>query len=197
MWRKHPPHWVRSHWLQPPPSPNCSFNSDMVKASDVILIVVSPLNGYLLIHVLPVYITFIAQQVAILFPPAAAAMVTGCSCDLIINILLTMYANPDLFFTFFFEKTNGCRLFCKTYRLGYLPGEIHAFWLIYRKMQAEERYGHTGFVCEFFFSPFLNKQVFFSQALTFSLFFLFLRHRKWSISAPIFRVKCSGLWSYQ
>jgi len=69
----------------------------MVKASDVILIVV-----------------------AILFPPAAAAMVTGCSCDLLINILLTT--------------------------LGYLPGEIHAFWLIYKKMQAEERYGHAGFV---------------------------------------------------
>ena len=33
-------------------------------------------------------------------------------------------------------------------RLGYLPGEIHAFWLIYRKMRAEERYGQGGFVCE-------------------------------------------------
>ena len=30
-------------------------------------------------------------QVAILFPPAAAAFITGCSCDLLINILLTMY----------------------------------------------------------------------------------------------------------
>ncbi|KAF9566480.1 UPF0057-domain-containing protein [Agrocybe pediades] len=69
----------------------------MVRASDVILILV-----------------------AILFPPAAAAIVTGCSCDLLINILLTI--------------------------LGYIPGHIHAFWLIYKKMQAEERYGQGGFV---------------------------------------------------
>ncbi|KAF9009543.1 hypothetical protein BDQ17DRAFT_1406575 [Cyathus striatus] len=68
----------------------------MVKTSDVILILV-----------------------AILFPPAAAAMITGCSCDLLINILLTI--------------------------LGYFPGHIHAFWLIYKKMQAEERYGVGGF----------------------------------------------------
>ncbi|TEB23596.1 UPF0057-domain-containing protein [Coprinellus micaceus] len=68
----------------------------MVKSSDVLLILV-----------------------AILFPPAAAAIVTGCSCDLLINILLTI--------------------------LGYLPGHIHAFWLIYKKMQAEERYGNGGF----------------------------------------------------
>ncbi|KAJ7749331.1 hypothetical protein DFH07DRAFT_888612 [Mycena maculata] len=57
--------------------------------------------------------------VAILFPPAAAAFITGCSCDLLINILLTL--------------------------LGYIPGHIHAFWLIYKKMKAEERYGAGGF----------------------------------------------------
>jgi len=34
--------------------------------------------------------------------------------------------------------------------LGYLPGHIHAFWLIYKKMQAEERYGHGGFRCMYF-----------------------------------------------
>jgi len=68
----------------------------MVRTSDVILILV-----------------------AIIFPPAAAAMLTGCSCDLLINICLTM--------------------------LGYLPGSIHAFWLIYKKIQAEERYGNGGF----------------------------------------------------
>jgi len=32
--------------------------------------------------------------------------------------------------------------------LGYIPGHIHAFWLIYKKMAAEERYGHGGFLCE-------------------------------------------------
>ncbi|KDQ60245.1 hypothetical protein JAAARDRAFT_125660 [Jaapia argillacea MUCL 33604] len=68
----------------------------MVKGSDVLLILV-----------------------AIIFPPAAAAFITGCSCDLLINICLTI--------------------------LGYIPGHIHAFWLIYKKMQAEERYGRGGF----------------------------------------------------
>ncbi|KAL7415028.1 UPF0057-domain-containing protein [Mrakia frigida] len=58
--------------------------------------------------------------VAILFPPAAAAMITGCSCDLLINILLTC--------------------------LGYFPGHIHAFWLIYKQMKAEELYGQGGYV---------------------------------------------------
>jgi len=53
--------------------------------------------------------------VAIIFPPAAAAFITGCSCDLLINICLTL--------------------------LGYIPGHIHAFWLIYRRMKAEEAYG--------------------------------------------------------
>ena len=33
--------------------------------------------------------------------------------------------------------------------LGYFPGHIHAFWLIYKKMQAEERYGVGGFMCMF------------------------------------------------
>ena len=45
----------------------------MVKASDVVLILV-----------------------AIIFPPAAALVVTGCSCDLLINILLTMYISTFL-----------------------------------------------------------------------------------------------------
>ncbi|KAF8950821.1 hypothetical protein BDZ97DRAFT_1594689, partial [Flammula alnicola] len=53
--------------------------------------------------------------VAILFPPAAAGIVTRCSSDLLINILLTI-----------------------SVPLGYIPGHIHAFWLIYKKMQAEE-----------------------------------------------------------
>ncbi|GAA5899973.1 YqaE/Pmp3 family membrane protein [Sporobolomyces salmoneus] len=57
--------------------------------------------------------------VAILFPPAAAGILTGCSCDLLINIALTM--------------------------LGYIPGHLHAFWLIYKNAQAEERYGKGGF----------------------------------------------------
>lgn len=57
--------------------------------------------------------------VAIIFPPAAAAFITGCSCDLLINICLTI--------------------------LGYIPGHIHAFWLIYRRMKAEESWGYGGY----------------------------------------------------
>ncbi|CAG7847059.1 SubName: Full=Uncharacterized protein {ECO:0000313/EMBL:CCA77029.1} [Serendipita indica DSM 11827] len=57
--------------------------------------------------------------VAILFPPAAVAFMTGCSCDLLINVALTL--------------------------LGYIPGHIHAFWIIYKRMKAEETYGHGGY----------------------------------------------------
>ncbi|EIM82078.1 uncharacterized protein STEHIDRAFT_124889 [Stereum hirsutum FP-91666 SS1] len=53
--------------------------------------------------------------VAIIFPPATAAFLTGCSCDLLINICLTL--------------------------LGYIPGHLHAFWLIYKNMKAEDSYG--------------------------------------------------------
>ncbi|BGP03128.1 hypothetical protein NBRC10513v2_006857 [Rhodotorula toruloides] len=53
--------------------------------------------------------------VAILFPPAAAALLTGCSCDLLINLLLTL--------------------------LGYIPGHLHAFYLLYKRIKSEERYG--------------------------------------------------------
>ncbi|TNY17923.1 hypothetical protein DMC30DRAFT_404567 [Rhodotorula diobovata] len=54
--------------------------------------------------------------VAIIFPPAAAAIVGGiCSADFWINLLLTL--------------------------LGYIPGHVHAFYLIYSKMQADERFG--------------------------------------------------------
>ncbi|KAI5983153.1 hypothetical protein EDC04DRAFT_2839196 [Pisolithus marmoratus] len=54
--------------------------------------------------------------VAIIFPPAAVAFMTGCSCDLLINVLLTI--------------------------LGYIPGHLHAFWLIYKRTKAEETYGY-------------------------------------------------------
>ncbi|KAL7009716.1 hypothetical protein EMMF5_000624 [Cystobasidiomycetes sp. EMM_F5] len=58
--------------------------------------------------------------IAILFPPAAAAILTGCSCALLLSILLTV--------------------------LGYIPGHLYAFWLIYKKIQADERYGANGSV---------------------------------------------------
>ncbi|KAH8917050.1 UPF0057-domain-containing protein [Atractiella rhizophila] len=52
--------------------------------------------------------------VCILFPPAAVFFISGCSCDLLINICLTL--------------------------LGYIPGHLHGFWLIYKKIRAEEMY---------------------------------------------------------
>ncbi|KAH9174691.1 hypothetical protein EDB89DRAFT_461302 [Lactarius sanguifluus] len=77
--------------------------------------------------------------VAIIFPPAAAAFVTGCSCDLLINICLTMYV---CFLPLVTAADNKDRT-QPIHSLGYLPGHIHAFWLIYRRMKAEEIYG-TG-----------------------------------------------------
>ncbi|KIO33572.1 hypothetical protein M407DRAFT_65434 [Tulasnella calospora MUT 4182] len=60
--------------------------------------------------------------VTILLPPLAVFFMTGCSADLCINILLTL--------------------------LGYIPGHIHAFWLIYRRIKARSRYGEGGYVCK-------------------------------------------------
>ncbi|KAG8866741.1 plasma membrane proteolipid Pmp3, partial [Tulasnella sp. 331] len=57
--------------------------------------------------------------IAIIFPPLAAFMITGCGCDLLINICLTL--------------------------LGFIPGHIHAFWLIYRRNQAHKMYGPGGY----------------------------------------------------
>ncbi|KAI9898425.1 hypothetical protein N3K66_006785 [Trichothecium roseum] len=54
--------------------------------------------------------------ITILVPPVGVAMVAGCGMDLFINICLTL--------------------------LGYIPGHIHAFYLLYvyydRKEQAHE-----------------------------------------------------------
>ncbi|KAJ7207050.1 hypothetical protein GGX14DRAFT_456015, partial [Mycena pura] len=58
---------------------------------------------------------------AIIFPPVSTFLVCGCGPDLLIGILLCIF--------------------------GYLPGAIHALWLIYRKLEAEERFGVDGFVC--------------------------------------------------
>jgi len=70
----------------------------MVRASDVVLMLV-----------------------ALLFPPISAAMITGCSCDLLINVVrFTLHSNNRL-----------ANIKCLTV-LGFLPGTIHAFWLIYK-----------------------------------------------------------------
>ena len=56
-------------------------------------------------------------QVAILFPPAAAAFITGCSCDLLINICLTMYVS-------FIPHNSRLIETEPIHSLGYLPGHI-------------------------------------------------------------------------
>ncbi|KAG8713601.1 hypothetical protein FRC09_018530 [Ceratobasidium sp. 395] len=90
----------------------------MVKGSDIILILVT-----------------------ILFPPAAVAIMSGCSCDLLINIALFFLddVSPSLCQT---AKRENLILL---HRLGYIPGHIHAFYLIWRRMEAEEKYGAGGF----------------------------------------------------
>ncbi|KAJ7853742.1 hypothetical protein B0H13DRAFT_1200479 [Mycena leptocephala] len=62
---------------------------------------------------------FLLILVAILCPPIATFLISGCGCDLLIDICLSI--------------------------LGYLPGHIYCFWLIYRKVEAEERFGEGGF----------------------------------------------------
>ena len=58
-----------------------------VRASDICLIIVRVVP--IAIHLLEPSLTY-PPQVAIIFPPAAAAFIAGCSCDLLINICLTM-----------------------------------------------------------------------------------------------------------
>lgn len=53
---------------------------------------------------------------AFIFPPAAVAFVSGCGVDLCFNILLTL--------------------------LGYLPGCIHALWIVFKRTEANQRYGY-------------------------------------------------------
>ncbi|KDQ16467.1 hypothetical protein BOTBODRAFT_30800 [Botryobasidium botryosum FD-172 SS1] len=53
--------------------------------------------------------TILLVIIAILFPPLAVFFLTGCGADLLINILLTI--------------------------LGFLPGHIHAFYLIWKSRQ--------------------------------------------------------------
>jgi uncharacterized membrane protein YqaE (UPF0057 family) len=59
--------------------------------------------------------------IGIIFPPAAVLLLTGCSVDFLINLLLTLV-------------------------LGYLPGQVHALWLIYLMLRARGQHGRGGFV---------------------------------------------------
>lgn len=57
--------------------------------------------------------------VAVIFPPAAAAFISGCGCDLFVNILLTL--------------------------LGYLPGLIHALWLVFKRTNVQQRHARGSY----------------------------------------------------
>ncbi|TFY73704.1 hypothetical protein EWM64_g10308 [Hericium alpestre] len=98
--------------------------------------------------------------VAIIFPPAAAAFITGCSCDLLINICLTMYVSVDIDSLTKAKQryaqprlpagplgaSNDSMVLNMTHtNLTSCALVQHAFWLIYRKMKAEEQYGHGGY----------------------------------------------------
>ncbi|KAH6891920.1 hypothetical protein BKA70DRAFT_1440872 [Coprinopsis sp. MPI-PUGE-AT-0042] len=52
--------------------------------------------------------------IAFFFPPATVAMMTGCSPDFVINLVLTF--------------------------LGFLPGLLHALFLLYLKVRAQEQW---------------------------------------------------------
>ncbi|KAH7094239.1 hypothetical protein BKA62DRAFT_720796 [Auriculariales sp. MPI-PUGE-AT-0066] len=56
---------------------------------------------------------------SIFFPPGTAFILSGCSADLLINIVLSF--------------------------LGFIPGLLHAFWLIWKRAEAEETYGIGGY----------------------------------------------------
>ncbi|KAN0078325.1 Proteolipid membrane potential modulator domain containing protein [Tylopilus felleus] len=62
--------------------------------------------------------TFLLIILALIFPPASVAVMSGCGADLCLNILLTI--------------------------LGYLPGCFHAFWLVIKRTEANEMYGYRN-----------------------------------------------------
>ncbi|KAG1772095.1 hypothetical protein EDD22DRAFT_861796 [Suillus occidentalis] len=61
--------------------------------------------------------------VAVIFPAAAVTFISGCGCDLFVNILLTL--------------------------LGYLPGVIHAVWLVFKRTNVQQRPARGGSRCEY------------------------------------------------
>ncbi|ROW10415.1 hypothetical protein VMCG_01800 [Cytospora schulzeri] len=56
--------------------------------------------------------------VSLIFPPVGVALVAGCGADVLINICLTL--------------------------LGYFPGHIHAFYIIYVYYSRQERAAGSG-----------------------------------------------------
>ena len=95
-------------------------------------------------------------------------MQTRCSCNSIIKPFCWQ-CTLEQRLAWIFTKSSESRgvVYPTNDRLGYIPGHIHAVWLIYRKMKAEERYGNGGFICKF--CPFQITTLFLSLALTFLL----------------------------
>ncbi|KAE8232513.1 hypothetical protein CF326_g2458 [Tilletia indica] len=86
--------------------------------------------------------------IAILLPPAAVGIQTGCSCDLLINILLTLLGYIPGCVTC--DRSAARALFADLPpllppRFSQFLSHIHAFWLIWKRIKAEEAYGYNGF----------------------------------------------------
>ena len=95
------------------------------------------------------------KQVTLLFPPAGAAIVTGCSCDLIINILLTMYVPDYSVWNIFFAKDFWN---LKTgYRLRRLQTRLFTWWnpCVLAYLQEDESWGtlRSRWFCLWVFPP--------------------------------------------
>lgn len=87
--------------------------------------------------------------VAILFPPAAAAMITGCSCGEYSGVWGAGKGKDRRGMRLTVSRSSAHRLFSTDLLinilltcLGYFPGHIHAFWLIYKQMKV--RFGREG-----------------------------------------------------
>ncbi|POW22949.1 hypothetical protein PSHT_00667 [Puccinia striiformis] len=138
----------------------------MVKGSDMSVPSSHQITGVFLVKWLDRFDgrALILILVAVIFPPAAAIFVAGCGCDLLINILLTslgyLPGQPELFLlslcsisrstdSFEVDQTNLCDSISSSSctKPPYI-GHLHAFYLIYKRMQAEERYGQEGYKYE-------------------------------------------------
>ncbi|QRV82226.1 plasma membrane proteolipid [Ceratobasidium sp. AG-Ba] len=60
--------------------------------------------------------------VMIILPPLGMLIETGCSCDFLINICLVADSASQT-------------------ALGYIPGLVHALYVLMRRMEAEDMYG--------------------------------------------------------
>ncbi|KAK0496243.1 hypothetical protein EDD18DRAFT_1165530 [Armillaria luteobubalina] len=70
------------------------------------------------------------------------------SSDILLIIVAILFPPAAAFFV------SGCDM----YSIGAFPGHIHAFWLIYKKIKAEELYGPGGYeyVGYGYYQPVLN-----------------------------------------